>query len=188
MSAESSFGCLDQTITVSAAGSKAADKCAPNCGVLLVQNNQPFHGVGTEFQVGDVAEEGIKGWDDAVTCFMGPQVLPNTGTFGPTEVGENLTTEDSALHSLPINFRHPRAIQLQPVNSMKVNKGHLRAVMVDKCCPEILHMRQVVNNLLVRSETRLQTARSKTNFITLQRHYTVQGSKAHPVPESGDRK
>jgi hypothetical protein len=70
LATESSVGCLDQTITIGTAGSKTVDQCTPNRGVLFIEKNQPFHGIGAEFQIGNVAEEGVEGWYDAVTRFL----------------------------------------------------------------------------------------------------------------------
>jgi hypothetical protein len=70
LATERSLECLDQTITIGTAGSKTVDQCTPNRGALLIENNQPFHDIGAEFQVKNVAEEGVKGWYDAVTRFL----------------------------------------------------------------------------------------------------------------------
>jgi hypothetical protein len=59
---ESSVRRLDHTTTIGTAGSKTVDQCTPNRGALPIEDIQPFHGVGAEFQEGNVAEEGMKGW------------------------------------------------------------------------------------------------------------------------------
>lgn len=90
----------------------------------------------------------MKRWDDAVAHFMGPDLLPYCRTFGPAKVGEDLPAEDFPLHRLPVNFRRTGSVKLQGVNGVEVNKGHPSAVMVDKDCPKVLYMCQVVNEFL----------------------------------------
>ena len=90
----------------------------------------------------------MKRWDDAVVHFMDPDLFPYCRMFGPAKVGENLPAEDFPLYRLPVNFRCTRSVKLQDVNSVEVNKGHPSAVMVDKRCPKILYICQVMNEFL----------------------------------------